>query len=274
MVKRILIAGLILGIPSLLLGLTAFQPTDEMRKLGLSERSTQGLIWDSLRNGYLSLPSRDALRKIPVSERAGIVRWAGGFARTFTQSDTFKKLYAEYRESMKPTAPEAPTPMAEQVKAQKEDMQKSIREMEASIKSMPADQQAAMKPVLEMMRQQVKELDNPDNPMLSKEMEGMMQRSHAEDLLQHKEKLTEWEKGYPPTPDKMIQQRLAEFLEASKNVDFTAEVVPGRGGKMVFARPDYERKPESWKLCFRAGKETVEAAREFASAWLAEFAKK
>jgi hypothetical protein len=30
----------------------------------------------------------------------------------------------------------------------------------------------------------------------------------------------------------------------------------------------YENKPVEWKLCYRAGKETVEAARAVASQWL------
>jgi len=274
MLKKIVSALLIPAAPSVLFGWTLFQAADQMKKLGLSERSTQEMIWDSLRGGFLSLPGRDALRAIPAAERPVIVRWAGGFAKTFTQSETFKKLYADYREATKPSPPEAPTPMAEQVKEQKEEMQKSIREMEEAIKAMPADQRAGMKGLVESMKAQLKELDNPNNPMLGKEMEEMNQQAHAQALLQHKRDLAEWEKDYPPTADKLIQQRLTEFLEASKNVDFTAQIVPGRSGKMVFARPDYEKKPNNWKLCFRAGKETVDAAREFAAAWLAELSKK
>jgi len=37
---------------------------------------------------------------------------------------------------------------------------------------------------------------------------------------------------------------------------------------MKFADPKYEAKSGGWKLCYRAGKESVEAARAFAQTWL------
>ena len=39
---------------------------------------------------------------------------------------------------------------------------------------------------------------------------------------------------------------------------------------MKFANPAYEQKPTEWKLCFRAGREPVEAAKALATAWLKE----
>jgi hypothetical protein len=40
------------------------------------------------------------------------------------------------------------------------------------------------------------------------------------------------------------------------------------GGTMRFADPRFESKPDQWKLCYRAGREPVEAARAFAAEWL------
>ena len=33
---------------------------------------------------------------------------------------------------------------------------------------------------------------------------------------------------------------------------------------------EYEKKPTEWKMCYRAGRETGEALRGFATDWLAE----
>jgi hypothetical protein len=63
----------------------------------------------------------------------------------------------------------------------------------------------------------------------------------------------------------MVKQRLQEFLDISKTVDFDAELQ----GSM-FKNPAYERKSAQWKMCYRAGKEVVEAAREEADKWLKE----
>jgi hypothetical protein len=38
----------------------------------------------------------------------------------------------------------------------------------------------------------------------------------------------------------------------------------------VFEKPEYENKSNHWKLCFRAGKPTIDAARTYAKAWLKE----
>lgn len=71
----------------------------------------------------------------------------------------------------------------------------------------------------------------------------------------------------------MLKRTLSQFLDASKDVDFSAAVVTTGKGARVFANPAYESKPSNWKLCFRAGRETVEAARSFAQQWLNELSK-
>ncbi len=73
------------------------------------------------------------------------------------------------------------------------------------------------------------------------------------------------EKKYPADANELIKQRLKEFLSISATVDFDAKL----NGSM-FANPDYEAKDGQWKMCFRAGRGVVEAAREEAQAWLKE----
>ena len=63
------------------------------------------------------------------------------------------------------------------------------------------------------------------------------------------------------------------YFEESDGVDYSARLKPGDNGKMVFADPSYEAKPGDWKLCYRAGRETMEAARSFARSWLADLQK-
>lgn len=43
---------------------------------------------------------------------------------------------------------------------------------------------------------------------------------------------------------------------------------------MVFADPGLEDKSSEWKLCYRAGREAVDAAREAAKAWITEIEKR
>jgi hypothetical protein len=73
------------------------------------------------------------------------------------------------------------------------------------------------------------------------------------------------EKIYPSDPDVLIKKRLEDFLSLSATVDFDAEVLNGR-----FLKREYEAKSAQWKMCYRAGKEVVDAARTEARNWLKE----
>lgn len=66
----------------------------------------------------------------------------------------------------------------------------------------------------------------------------------------------------------LIAARLRQFLDATKDVAFDAKLLPAGGGLMKFADPQYESRSTYWKMCYRAGKAPVEAARAFAADWL------
>jgi len=56
----------------------------------------------------------------------------------------------------------------------------------------------------------------------------------------------------------------------SADVNFQAATFKSSDGSVKFSQTVYEEKPSNWKLCFRAGKETVAAARTAAKEWLDE----
>jgi hypothetical protein len=76
-----------------------------------------------------------------------------------------------------------------------------------------------------------------------------------------------WEKNYPEDARGLIELRLREFLETTKDMDFDADLEE-RNDKQVFEDPELEAKPPEWKVYFRAGEAAVTAAREAAADWL------
>ena len=85
------------------------------------------------------------------------------------------------------------------------------------------------------------------------------------------EALAEWQKDWPADPKPLIALRLKAFLAACSDVDFAATLIHDPTiDKKRFAETRYEMKPAEWKLCYRAGKAPVDAARGFAQAWLKE----
>lgn len=243
---------------------------DVLPRLGITSEAAQDHFWYSLSGGYLSYPDARVLKKIPPAERAEIVSMIGSLAKAYTKSDDFAERYSQWREGRKPEPPEEPQTMDAQRLEQKAQLEASLKESEESLKTMPADLQEQMKPVLEMLRQQIKELDSADNPMFNDEMAGYQKAAFDEQVRSYQKELKEWELENPPDPNQLVKRRLKEFLEETNGIDFAAELKPGREGKMVFVNPTLEQKPSQWKMAFRAGRETVDAARAFAQQWLQE----
>ncbi len=239
-----------------------------LKKLGISEDEARQSVWYSLSGGYFSYPAKPSLKQVPPAQRAALVTLIGKFARAYAESDSFLENYRKYREERKPTPPDAPTTAEQDRQAMKEQYQRSIKETEEVMSSMPLEQKRAMEETLNMMKEQLKALDNPDNPMFSKEVNSIKQQGYQAERQDYNSRLAVWIKSYPESPNQMIQLRLKQFLSESAGVDFDAKLKRRADGKMIFENPAYESKPPQWKLCYRLGRETVEAARSFANQWL------
>lgn len=73
------------------------------------------------------------------------------------------------------------------------------------------------------------------------------------------------DKKMPADPNELIKKRLEKFMEISATVDFEATL-----NGYQFANPEYEKKSDQWKMCYRAGKAVISAAREEVAKWLKE----
>ena len=153
----------------------------------------------------------------------------------------------------------------------KQNLKNSLEEIKKAKASAPADQKGYYDESIKYMEEQLKEIDNPDNTMYSPEMDSYMQEAYKQQLDQYNKEVADWEKEYPVNnPAGMIKTCLNEFLDKTKNVDFSAKTEINENGRTLFVKEEYERKDNLWKLCYRAGKETTEFARKFAQSWLGE----
>jgi hypothetical protein len=241
-----------------------------LQTLKLSEDDAKNTIFSDIFSNSFYLPGIKEFKSIALNDRAAQVEVVGKYVKDFTVTEDFKKRYNEYRESRKPSPPEKPKTSAELKKEYKENMQKSISEMKVSKSQAQADQQAMFDETIKMLEDQLKEIDNPDNPMFSPEMDQYSQMGYEQQLEQHKKDIVEWETKYPVNnPKPLIKTWLESFLEQSKDVDFDAQTAIDKN-RTLFVKQEYERKSNFWKLCYRAGKETTQAARKYAQSWLGE----
>lgn len=239
-----------------------------LKQFQMSEDYAKQLVFQNTSGPSFYLPNYKEFKGMVAGDRVAVIESAGRYIKEYTQTEEFKKRYSDYRESMKPSEPEKPKSMDELRAQHKEDMKKSITGLEESKKQMPKDQQSMFDETIKMFKEQLKEVDNPDNPMFSKQMEEWNQQAYQMQVDQYKQQLTEWETKYPVNNTKpMIKKWLQTFLDKSSNIDFNAKLKDVKG-KKVFENPEYEKKDSQWKLYFRAGKETVDAGRKVAQAWL------
>lgn len=241
-----------------------------LEMVGIPADLTKESVYYSLTGGYLNYPNPMSLKKIAAGQRAEAVREIVAFAKGYVRSDDFKNRYMEYRNNQKPEPPEKPKPMAQQRAEQKAQLQQSIKETETNMKSLLADQRQMLQPTVEMMKQQLKEYDNPENPMFSKQMEEMQKQMYDMQMEEHRTKTAEWEQKYPVDAKPMIRGWLTKFLDETKDVDFSAALKDGPYGKKIFVNPAYENKSSNWKMAYRAGRDVVETGRAAARQWLEE----
>jgi hypothetical protein len=242
-----------------------------LKTIKLSENEAKNTIFsDILSASSFYLPGIKELKSVAENDRASQVQVIGKYVKDFTTTEDFKKRYNEFRESKKPSPPEKPKTAEELKKENKESLEKSLEEMKTTKASMPADQQAMFDETIKMLEKQLKELDDPNNSMYSPEMDVYMQQSYDLQMEQHRKDIIDWETKYPANnPKALIKTWLESFLEQTKDLDFNAQTAIDKN-RTLFVKQEYERKNNLWKLCYRGGKETTEAGRKFAQAWLNE----
>jgi hypothetical protein len=263
----------IVGVVSLS-AMLAFRIVDDatamLKKLGLTDQDARQNIWNSIQGKYLSYSNSETLKAIVKGDRPALVLQIAEYAKAYAKSEEFKRQYDQLREDNKPTPPEPPKTVAQQRFEMKKELTRSIAESDSTMKMFSKEQQESMAPMIEALRQQLKAVDDPDNPMFSKQMEEMGKQAYASALEEHKRKIQEWNEQYPESPTKMIRSFLETFLEESADVDYKAELIDGPNGKKLFASTVHEMKSNHWKMCYRAGRETVDAGRKAAQRWLSE----
>lgn len=244
---------------------------DILSRLGVPLADAKRSVIESLHHGFpLIAGATKPLKAAPPAVRAAMVTEALTWIKGFTQTAEFREAWAGLREANKPEEPEIEN-ADDTIRQQREDMARSIEEMKKAAAAMPADQRKEMEAGIREMLATMKEMEKSAEGQ--KLMKDGIEAGNAGKKEDHAEKTKKWQSDYPADPRLLIARHLRAFLAASADVDFNARLVP-KNGRNVFAEARYEQKPKEWKLCYRAGKESVDAARAFATSWLAELEKK
>lgn len=236
--------------------------------LGVSENDARGSAVDAFAHGNIwSAPAAAAFKAASPQTRVEFVHAAGNWLKAYASTDEFRAAWDKIRQDHKPDSPDASRTVDDEIAKLRQEQQHQIAEMKKSIEQMPADQRKEMQQAVDAVIAQINATNS--DPAAQEALRMSIEAQRTADEQEYERSMKEWEESYPADSRVVIAKRLREFLTVSSSVDFEAKLV-SKGGSMRFANPQYEQESSEWKLCYRAGREPVEAAQAFAKAWLAE----
>ncbi len=236
-------------------------------ELNLKEEQARQSFLSALVSGQVPVYEvRKPMQAAPPALRVTLIQGVLEWAKAYSESAEFAAAYAEMRSQAMPAAPEPRGTVEEEIARERAKMEQQIEETRKMVASLPAEQQPAMEEAIQSMVASMKQMY--DDPEMRPFQVQMIEASRADEQQRYETAVEKWKENFPEDPRTLIARRLQAFLAVSAEVDFSAKVEEVKG-KMRFVEEAYEEKPGEWKLCYRAGKEPVAAARTFAGAWLA-----
>jgi hypothetical protein len=207
-----------------------------------------------------------AFKAADSSLRVKIVGGTMAWIKAYVESPAFKADYDKQREAAKPAPLKPKESIDAELAKQKADRQKSLAESRKNLDKMTPEMRKTMEATIKQMEETFAKQDA--DPRMAVMMRQSLEAQRAAEVKSYQERVAQYEKKFPADPKVLIAQRLQWFMDLSKDVDYDAKLYAGERGKMKFVNSAYETKPEGWKLCYRAGRPSVEAARTFAASWL------
>ena len=240
---------------------------DHLATLGISEGRAKEAVFDSFMSDAVSIAGKPAaFIAMPPQARVALVNFALTLARTFTESADFKQRYADHREANGPD----PLPAEQTADAvfakQRAAFEHQVAEMRKLFDQITPEQRVTLEAGWKDMRDQFDAMEKGER---RKEIEGALKEQRAGQVRAHAAAMRELDKVYPADSRALVAMRLRHFLDVTRDVDFTAQLID-KNEKKVFADAALEAKPAEWKMAFRAGKPALDAARTFAQKWLSD----
>jgi hypothetical protein len=230
--------------------------------LGMNPTAAQSNLLDSLTQGNLVTGgAARAFIALPTAARVAVVHDGLAWARAYVDSAAFKSAYDKRRENQKPEAPSFTGTVDDELKAKQDEQKKQLAQSRTMLASLPADQRASLEAVFKQTEAQM------SDPAYVAMVRQSIEIDRAKAQKEYQSSLADWQRDYPADPKILVARRLQAFMALSATVDFAAKT-EGTGTGKTFVNPDYQQKSGDWKMCYRAGKESVDAARAAVTEWL------
>lgn len=240
---------------------------DVLSQLGVAPQEAKEAVSEILGGGLMNPGvGAAAFKAAAPAARAALVTGAIAWLKSYTATPEFKQAYLKMRDNRRPQPPVFKGTPEEELKANAPKDPMKDPDTQKMLAALPPDQRKQMEDTFKNMAAMMAQAQTPEMQKIQLEA---IKADRANKTQEYQAELAKWSKDYPDDPKPLVIQRLRDFMALSADVDFNAKLVKN-GDRYSFASPAYEGKPESWKLCFRAGKEATTTARSAVQAWLKE----
>ena len=251
------------------MSLGAVRAQNQLAALGITEGRAREAVFDSFITDTISLAGESkTFTGAAAAGRVALVNFALSLARSFAETDDFKRRYADHRDANGPDPlPEEPSVDAILAK-QRAGFEEQVQAMRKLFDQITPEQRATLEEGWKDMRAQLAEMETGARRA---ELEKALRQQRVSQEHERELAMKQLESVWPADHRALIANRLRHFLDVSKDVAYDAKLIE-KDGKKVFADPALEARPKEWKMCFRAGKPATDAARAFAQKWLNDLA--
>jgi predicted phage tail protein len=216
------------------------------KMLGITKQTGDEKIKNSFINGYLYYYGIKNIKNIALNDRAALAKDLLAYTKQFISSSAFTKEYEETRKNARPQEPVL-KPLRTLEEIQKDEIakaEKSIKETEKNMKEMP-QYAKNMEPMLAVLKDNLKKYQDPENNYFSSIAMGEKYDQESQ-LKSYKERTKQWENAYPESVNHFIAERLQRMLDATKDIEYNAELVE-KYGRKKFVNQTCENKNAEWK---------------------------
>lgn len=247
-----------------------------LKEIQVTEQELFSAIFSALLHEYVALPFGATALKTNEAARVRLVSRLGSSLSGVIDSRAFRAAYAEQVASAVAIAEvEKPAPprTAKEIHDKRiAEMSDTVRHLEELSKRLPALERKALDKELTKIKKELVRARSdmtPDVQLAAAEKEEFEAATKAYPSLvkAREEMLAKRRAAWPEDPNVLVARRLRDFLALSSTIRWDAQT-SSDDGLVRFVDPELEAKDPVWKLCFRAGKPTVEAARAVAQNWL------
>lgn len=251
----------------LLVGAGILLAQGRLTDFGLTETGVKQSVVRSLIDGTpTTFPDRRLIKAASPAVRAAFVKNTLNLVKAYCESPAFRVDYERQREAARPQPPKSKGGAEDQVAKQFADQRLAVENMKKNMSKMNAEIQKQMASTVKQMEDNLARMEK--DPRMATMLRQSFEQNRASELKNYEERLVVFEKVYPANPQTLIALRLHQFLDETRDFPYNAKLLPAQNGKFRFADPQLENKTNLWKLCYRAGREPVEAARTLAAGWL------